>query len=149
MHVRSIPSDIFHVQLWLWFWAWCWAACSWAGDCLPATTVSTSDTIVLLPCKEILKLPILYIGTTAIEAGTQFFGGKTPPLVILENCICWQPLCKHRNRRKNKRICIFSHKWYNKNKMRYRIVLVQNLKNNYIRLPSDSALRRAISATEP
>ena len=33
--------------------------------------------------------------------------------------------------------------------MRYRIVLVQNLKNNYIRLPSDSALRRAIAATEP
>ena len=32
--------------------------------------------------------------------------------------------------------------------MRYRIVLVQNLKNNYIRLPADSALRRAIAATE-
>ena len=32
--------------------------------------------------------------------------------------------------------------------MRYRIVLVHNLKNNYIRLPSDSALRQAMSVSD-
>ena len=31
--------------------------------------------------------------------------------------------------------------------MRYRIHLVGNLKNNYVRLPADSALRQALSLT--